>query len=84
MSKDSNLEIYTVPRYEGNAYIMELAGDYFDTLWSTPLKQDGTSDNSQWSIVEDETIINNVLDSNERIIIDEIKKSSFLKLLEVD
>lgn len=82
MKNDNQLEIYTVPKYEGNAYIMETIDGYFYQLWTTPLFKDETSDNSQWSIVEDEQIINDVIDSSERTIIDEIKVEEFVKLLE--
>lgn len=82
MKNDNQLEIYTVPKYEGNAYIMETIDGYFYQLWTAPLFKDETSDNSQWSIVEDEQIINDVIDSSERTIVDEIKVEEFVKLLE--
>ena len=78
MKNDNQLEIYTVPKYEGNAYIMETIGDYYDTLWTAPLFKNETVDNSQWSIVEDEQMINDVLDSSERTIIDEITVKKFV------
>jgi len=82
MKNDNQLEIYTVPKYEANAYIIETIDGYYDALWTAPLFKNETVDNSQWSIVEDEQMINDVLDSSERTIIDEIKVEEFVKLLE--
>ena len=83
MENNNKLEIYTVPQFNGNAYIMETVDGYFDTLWTAPLFKNNTVDNSQWGVVEDEEIINNVLDANERIIVNEITVKDFVKLLEV-
>ena len=80
MKNDNQLEIYTVPKYEGNAYIMETIDGYYDALWTAPLLKNETVDNSQWSIVEDEQIINDVLDSGERTIIDVITVQEFINL----
>lgn len=82
MKNNNQLEIYTVPKYEGNAYILETIDGYYEALWATPLFKNETADNSQWSIVEDEQIINDVLDSSERTIIEEITVEKFVKLLE--
>lgn len=81
MFNDNKLEIYTVPKYKGNAYIMETVDGYYHTLWTSPLLKNDKVDNGQWSIVEDENIINNVLDSNERFIIDDITVENFVKLI---
>ena len=82
MKNDNQLEIYTVPKYEGNAYIMETIGDYYDTLWTAPLFKNETVDNSQWSMVEDEQMTIDVLDSSERTIIDEITVEKFVSFLD--
>ena len=37
MFNDNKLEIYTVPKYKGNAYIMETVNGYYHTLWTSPL-----------------------------------------------
>lgn len=81
MKNGNKLEIYTVSIYKGNAYIMETIDGYYDALWTAPIKKDETVDNSQWTIVTDEIIINNVLDSNERLIIDEIKVEDFVEMV---
>jgi len=81
ISNDNKLEIFTVPKYSGNAYIMETIDGYFDTLWVAPLFHDDTIDNSQWLEVEDEEIILNVLDSSERTVIDDIRVDDFVNLL---
>lgn len=78
----TNLEVYTVPKYKGNAYILETIDGYYDALWTTALFKNETADHSQWSIVEDEKIINSVLDSSERTIIEEITVEKFVKSLE--
>ena len=82
MKNDNQLEIYTVPKYEGNAYIMETIDDYYDTLWTAPLFKNETVDNSQWSMVEDEQMTIDVLDSSERTIIDEITVEKFVSFLD--
>ena len=82
MKNDNQLEIYTVPNYEGNAYIMETIDGYFYQLWTAPLFKNEIADNSQWSIVEDEQIINDVIDSSERTIIDEITVEKFVSFLD--
>ena len=82
MKNDNRLEIYTVPKYEGNAYIMETIDNYCIALWTAPLFKNETVDNSQWSIVEDEKITNDVLDSSERTIIDEITVEKFVSFLD--
>lgn len=81
MTNDNQLEIYTVPKYEANAYIMETIDGYYDALWTAPLFKNETVDNSQWSIVEDEQMINDVLDSSERTIIEEITVEQFVNFL---
>tara|TARA_R100000734_G_C3282373_1_gene75720 strand:+ start:383 stop:601 length:219 start_codon:yes stop_codon:yes gene_type:complete len=64
-----NLDIFTVPAYKGNAFALKTVEDRCDTLYSAPLLKNDTVDHDQWSVVEDEEIINTVLDSNERTII---------------
>ena len=91
MKNKNKLEIYTVPAYEGNAYIMETIDGYYDALWTAPIFNydslhhlsylNGTVNNEQWAIVKDDAVINNVLDTNERIIIDEITVEGFVKLI---
>jgi hypothetical protein len=80
-TNQNKYEIYTVSLYEGNAYIMETVDGYYDALWTAPLLKDESVDNSQWTIVTDEIVINNVLDSNERLIIDEMPVDEFNKKL---
>jgi hypothetical protein len=70
-------EIFTVPAYNGNAYIFD-----GDGIWTAPLFQDDTVDNTQWGPVEDDEIVNTVLDSNEKIVLKEIAVADFNKLLE--
>jgi hypothetical protein len=78
---DNKLEIFTVPKYSGNAYILETIDGNFDALWTAPLLKDGTVDNSQWAIVEDDKIIENVL-GDERTVISDISVDDFVNLLE--
>jgi len=80
MKNDNQLEVYTVPQYEGNAYILETIDGYYEALWTAPILKNDQVDNTQWSIVEDENIINSVLDSSERTIIDVIKVQEFINL----
>lgn len=50
-------EIFNVPAYKGNAYIMETAGNGgCEFLWTAPLFKDDTVDNTQWGPVEDEKL----------------------------
>ena len=70
-------EIFTVPAYNGNVYIFD-----GDGIWTAPLFQDDTVDNTQWGPVEDDEIVNTVLDSNEKIVLHEITVADFNKLLE--
>ena len=81
MKNGNKLEIYKVSLYKENAYIMETIDGYYDALWTAPIRKDETIEDSQWTIVTDETIINNVLDSNERLIIDEIKVEDFVEMV---
>lgn len=80
MKNDNQLEVYTVPQYEGNAYILETIDGYYEALWTAPILKNDQVDNTQWSIVEDENLINSVLDSSERTIIDVIKVQEFINL----
>ena len=80
-------EIFTVPVYEGNAYIMETAGNGgCEFLWTAPLFKfddfNDTVDNTQWEPVESDKIVNTVLDSNEKTVLHEITVADFNKLLE--
>jgi hypothetical protein len=78
-------EIFTVPAYNGNAYIMETAGNGgCEFLWTAPLFQDDTVDNTQWGPVEDDEIVNTVLDSNEKIVLKEIAVADFNKLVGIN
>ena len=82
MTDDNQLEIFTVPNYNANAYIMEIAGNgCCEFLWTAPLFKDNTVDNTQWSIVEDDQIINDVLDISEKTIINKISSEEFVNLL---
>jgi len=82
--KMSKYEIFTVPVYKGNAYIMETAGNGgCEFLWTAPLFKDDTVDNTQWGPVEDEKIVNTVLDSNEITVLGEIPVADFNKLVGV-
>jgi len=81
-------EIFTVPVYEGNAYIMETAGNGgCEFLWTAPLFKfddfNDTVDNTQWEPVESDKIVNTVLDSNEKTILGEIAVADFNKLIGV-
>ena len=82
MKNDDQLEIYTVPKYEGNAYILQTIDNYCIALWTAPLFKNETVDNSQWSMVEDEQMTIDVLDSSERTIIDEITVEKFVSFLD--
>tara|TARA_R100000353_G_C6375889_1_gene160456 strand:- start:203 stop:484 length:282 start_codon:yes stop_codon:yes gene_type:complete len=85
MKNYDKYEIYTVPSYEGNAYIEEPSGNGgCEFLWTAPLFKHNvisTIDDSQWGIVEDDDIINSVLDSAEKIVLGEISVDDFNKLL---
>ena len=75
-------EIFTVPEYRGNAYIMETAGNGgCEFLWMAPLFKDNTVDHTQWGPLVDEEIVNAVLDSNEKIFLGEIAVADFNKLI---
>tara|TARA_R110002020_G_scaffold51588_7_gene145984 strand:- start:36 stop:290 length:255 start_codon:yes stop_codon:yes gene_type:complete len=80
---DNKLEIFTVPKYSGNAYILETIDGNFDALWTAPLLKDGTVDDAQfaWGIIEDDKIIEDVL-GDERIVIADISVDDFVNLLE--
>lgn len=88
-NKNNNIyEIFTVPVYEGNAYIMETAGNGgCEFLWTAPLFKfddfNDTVDNTQWGPVESDKIVNTVLDSNEKTILGEIAVADFNKLIGV-
>lgn len=80
--KNNNYEIFTVPSLEGNAYIEEPSGNGgCEFLWTAPLFQDNTVDDSQWGIVNDDDIVNTVLDSSEKIVLGEISVDDFNKLI---
>ena len=72
-------EIFTVPAYNGNAYIFD-----GDGIWTAPLFQDDTVDNTQWGPVEDDEIVNTVLDSNEKMVLKEIAVADFNKLVGIN
>lgn len=79
--KNNNYEIFTVPSLEGNAYIEEPSGNGgCEFLWTAPLFQDNTVDNSQWGVVDDADITDIVLDSAEKIVLGEISVDVFNKL----
>ena len=85
MTNHNKYEIYTVPSYEGNAYIEEPSGNgCCEFLWTAPLFKDNTVDDSQWGLVDDDDIINKVLDSAEKIVLGEISVDDFNKLLGID
>ena len=69
-------EIFTVPAYNGNAYIFD-----GDGIWTAPLFQDDTVDNTQWGPVEDDEIVNTVLDSNEKTVLHKITVADFLNFI---
>ena len=46
-------------------------------MWVAPRFKDGTIDDSQWSIVEDEEVINTVLDWNEVEVLEVITVDEF-------
>jgi hypothetical protein len=81
---DNKLEIFTVPEFSGNAYILETIDGHFETLWTAALLKNGAVDDAQfaWGIIEDEEIINSVLDSTERTVISDIRVDDFVNLLE--
>jgi hypothetical protein len=85
MINKDKYEIYTVPSYEGNAYIEEASGNgYCEFLWTAPLLKNNTVDNAQWGIVDDDNIVNTVLDSAEKIVLGEISVDDFNKILGID
>ena len=85
MTTKNKYEIFTVQAYNGNAYIMETAGNGgCECLWTAPLFQDDTVDNTQWGQVENDEIVNTVLDSNEKIVLEEITVADFNKLLGIN
>ena len=78
-------QIFTVSKYNGNAYIMENSGNgSCEFLWTAPLFKNNTIDNTQWGTVDDDVIVNDVLNSNEIIVIDEITIQDFNKLLGIE
>ena len=81
---DNKLEIFTVPEFSGNAYIVETIDGHFGTLWTAALLKNGAVDDARfaWGIIEDEVIINSVLGSNERTVITDIRVDDFVNLLE--
>ena len=74
---DNKMQIITSAIYIGNAYIIERIDGYFNTLWVAPKFKDGTVDDSQWGIVEDEEVINTVLDWNSVEVLEEITVDEF-------
>jgi len=76
-SKDINqFEVFSVPAYNGNAYIFD-----GDGIWTAPLFVNGTVDNTQWAGVYDNKIVNTVLDSNEKIVLHKITVANFLNFI---
>ena len=74
---DNKLRIITSNQYLGNGYIIETIDGHFNTMWVAPRFKDGTIDDSQWSIVEDEEVINTVLDWNEVEVLEVITVDEF-------
>ena len=72
----SKFEVFSVPAYNGNAYI-----DDGDGIWTAPLFVDGTVNNTQWAGVYDDKIVNTVLDSNEKTVLHEITVADFLNFI---
>ena len=84
-NKMKTYQIFTVSKYNGNAFIMENSGNgSCEFLWTAPLFKDNTVDNTQWGTVDDDVIVNDVLNSNEIIVIDEITIQDFNKLLGIE
>lgn len=78
MNDDTLLKIFTVPKYKGNAYIMEKAGNGgCEFLWSAPLFKDNTVDHSMWNSIEDEDIINDVVKADKKISLEKITVEEF-------
>ena len=81
------LEIFTVPEFSGNAYIVtdEIVDGQFEDLWTAALLKNGAVDDAQfaWGIVEDEEIVNSVINSfTQRTVISDIRFHDFIDLLE--
>tara|TARA_R100001015_G_C4586072_1_gene141997 strand:+ start:264 stop:530 length:267 start_codon:yes stop_codon:yes gene_type:complete len=77
-------QIFTVPEYRGNAFIVETAecsnrGSEF--VWGAPLLKDDTVDHTQWGSIEDSGHIHIIADSNQKIFLDEIAVTDFNKLI---
>lgn len=76
MSNDQ-IEIFEVPEFLGNAYILQTEGDYLEALYSAPRFWNETIDHQNWALVEDQEEFNKVVDSAERTIIATLDKSVF-------
>lgn len=74
---DNKLEIITSGVYQGNAYVIETVDGLFHTLWVAPRFKDGSIDDSQWSEVEDELVIDTVTSWNEVEVIETITVDEF-------
>jgi hypothetical protein len=72
------LEIITHPKYLGNAYVIETIDGLAECLWCAPRFKDGTVDDHNWCIVEDEYVFENVTGWNEVEVIDRIDLQDFL------
>jgi len=72
------MEIITHPKYLGNAYLIEFVDGLFECLWVAPRFKDGTVDDSNWSIVEDDYVIESVTGWAEVEVLDRVDFNDFL------
>lgn len=78
MNDDTLVEIFTVSKYEGNAYIyFEEKDKYVPSIWVAPLFKDNTVDHSMWNSIEDEDIINDVVKADKKISLEKITVEEF-------
>ena len=76
ITAEDGMELFSVPKYKDNVFILKCIGDQYDALYSASLSKDEKVDYWSWVVVEDEEVINNVLDSNERTIFTSVSPNS--------
>lgn len=75
---DNKLDIITSGVYQGNAYVIETIDGLFHNLWVAPRFKDGSIDDSQWSEVEDELVIETVTSWNDVEVLETITVDDLL------
>ena len=67
-AEDGN-ELFSVPKYKDDVFILKCVGSQYAALYSAHISKNGELDYWSWVVVEDEEVIKNVLNSNERTVL---------------